>query len=163
MADARVVATGVETSDIVVDEPLQPGRYFWQVTASDSTGDVSKPSSTASFEVLLPPAPVDLAAVENGKGRVDVSWTAQQSRFVYRVELSKTPDFAIVERTFEVKGNSDTLPRPLPGTWWMRARAIDDDGFAGPYGEPVMIELGPRPLWAVISLPSALLALALLL
>ncbi|MCB1832561.1 MAG: FecR domain-containing protein [Geminicoccaceae bacterium] len=163
MADARIVANGVTASETVLDGTLEPGRYYWQVVASDTSGDESEPGAPAHFDVLLAPSPVNLSAEEGAKGRIDVSWPEQNPRFTYRIELSRSENFEEIERTFEVRGNEDSLPRPALGTWYMRARAIDDDGYAGPFGEPVMIEIGPRPLWAVISIPTVLVALAFLL
>ncbi|MEZ5837861.1 MAG: FecR domain-containing protein [Geminicoccaceae bacterium] len=163
MANARTVASGIARTSVTLDDNLEEGRYWWQVMARDAAGDEGRPSRPTEFGLVPPPQPVRLSAHEGSDGRLDVSWPEQEPLFAYRVEIAKTRDFATVDRTFEVKGTHDSLPRPLPGTWWVRARAIDEDGYAGPYGEPVQVGFGPRPLWAVISIPAAIAALALML
>ena len=161
--DTTIIERRTETNELLVEEELQPGLYAWRVSAGDGKGDMSPPSDASTLEIADPPLPVALQASEGGDGRLEVSWPAQLPEYVYRIEISKTADFATIDRIFESKGSSDSLPRPLPGTYWVRANAVDSDGYPGPYGEAIEITFGPRPFWAVWAIPSAILALALLL
>jgi hypothetical protein len=52
-----------------------------------------------------------------------------------------------------------TLPTPPPGTYHLRLRTLDADGFAGPYGATQQIDV-PRS-WGWWLIPASLLLLAL--
>jgi hypothetical protein len=59
----------------------------------------------------------------------------------YHAQLSQDPQFATVlsEQTLDMPQFS--IPRPGPGTYFLRVRVLDSDGFEGAFGEAQSFEV----------------------
>lgn len=161
-SESRFQAPLVDRSDVDVTElgvALPPGRYHWRL-ASIAKGDDQGPfSDAASFELreTPPPPPVDKPKAEGDK--LVFRWRARSGDDAYDVQVARDPAFK--ELLLERRENLPELllDPPKAGTYYLRVRTIESDGFVGPYGAPQQFEV-PRSLWWWLA-PGALLLLLL--
>ena len=147
----------LEATDLSV--ALPPGRYHWRL-ASIAKGDDQGPfSDPSSFELreTPPPPPVDKPKAEGDK--LVFRWRARSGDDAYDVQVARDPAFK--ELLLERRENLPELllDKPKAGTYYLRVRTIESDGFVGPYGAPQQFEV-PRSLWWWLA-PGALLLLLL--
>ncbi len=129
---------------------LSPGHYYWRVASVRPDGSSGPFSDVAHFEVRAVPEMAEVATSD--KGTMQFSWSgAEGQRFDYQFAA----DAHFQDVLFE--GSSDTpsavLKRPSPDTYWMRVRAIDPDGFVGPWGTPQKVVIASSfPWWMFLPL-----------
>ncbi len=122
-------ATGAELA-----QPLAPGEYVWRIRSVDAAGKTGPWGDALPFTVrpLIDITGIDSPAA--GKHRdVTFRWPAGQPGQRYRFQMSRTPDFAQPQVDEVVEQAEITLPRLRSGTWYLRARAVDVDGFEGAF------------------------------
>ncbi len=161
-SESRFQAPLVDRSDLESPElsvALPPGRYHWRL-ASIAKGDDQGPfSDAASFELreTPPPPSVDKPKAEGDK--LVFRWRARSGDDAYDVQVARDPAFhkLLLERRENLPELQ--LDTPKAGTYYLRVRTIEADGFVGPYGAPQQFEV-PRSLWWWLA-PGALLLLLL--
>jgi hypothetical protein len=112
-------------------EGLAPGRYHWRLRSVRADGDAGPWGPTRSFEVRPPPPAPPAPTV--GDHTVRFSWNAQPGQ---QFDFQLARDAAFGERLVEQRLAQPEieLPRPAPGEYHVRLRAIETDGFVGPWG-----------------------------
>lgn len=141
------VARDASFSALVVDQPrltacdhqaqLSQGRYFWRVGAS-----VELPNGQLDNGPMGPAQEFDLISAPQVP--TDVSFNVDAETFTaqwrapdgvrYHVQVAKDRGFGELVHSRLVQGNSITVG-PLPiGTYYVRMRAIDNNGNTGPFG-----------------------------
>ncbi len=161
-SESRFQAPLVDRSDLEANElsvALPPGRYHWRL-ASIAKGDDQGPfSDAASFELreTPPPPAVDKPKAEGDK--LVFRWRARSGDDAYDVQVARDPAFKdlLLERRENLP--ELMLDKLKPGTYYLRVRTIESDGFMGPYGSAQQFEV-PRSLWWWLA-PGALLLLLL--
>ncbi|MCF7222709.1 FecR family protein [Marilutibacter chinensis] len=115
------------------ERELPPGRYWWRVASRDAAGRQGPFGDALAFEVSDRPVDPGLET-EAGRGRVTLHWQEGPPGQRYRIQIARKADFAkpFVDREIEVPQLQ--LDRPLGGRWYIRVQAIDDDGYAHPFG-----------------------------
>ncbi|RTL44346.1 MAG: hypothetical protein EKK53_07650 [Burkholderiales bacterium] len=151
------VARDSSFKDLVFDSPpldgngveVSPGYgdYHWRVAAVAANGRVGPFSDAQRFFVVPPPPAPPPAEPEVSGDQLKLRWRADPSVSLYELEWSTTPSFdgAGVQR-FKVDKAEAVLPKPSPGTYYLRARAFNAIGAASPWGQTQMIEQ-PYPRW----------------
>lgn len=114
-------------------EALAPGSYHWRVRSLRADGDAGPWGDVNRFE--LRPDPPQPQPPTIGDRSVRFAWaglTGQQFDF----QVARDNGFAkpLLERRLAV--TEIEVPRPGNGRFWVRLRAIDPDGFVGPFGAP---------------------------
>jgi hypothetical protein len=161
-SESRFQAPLVDRSDLEATRfttALPPGRYHWRL-ASIAKGDDQGPfSDSASFDLreTPPPPAVDKPAKQGDK--MVFRWRARSGDDAYDVQVAS--DAAFTQLLLERRENLPELllDPPRPGTYYLRVRTIESDGFVGPYGAAQQFEV-PRSLWWWLA-PGALLLLLL--
>jgi hypothetical protein len=130
-AFADVVYTAPDTAETRLNAPatLQLGEYFWRIRTLEA-GDTGPWSDVRSFRLLPPPAAPEPPQLD-GK-RIKFSWSGEPGQsFVFQVAR----DAKFANLLYEERLATPALDKPKPrsGTYYMRYRAIDADGFEGPY------------------------------
>jgi len=122
----------------VADLPL--GDYFWRVASLRKDGDRGPYGDVSSFSLLAPPAQPEPPGV--GSDAVQFRWAGEPGQ-KFEFQMADNAQFAkpLVSRNLD-KSALD-LPRPGPGTYFMRFRAIDPDGFVGPYSSAQRFAVPP--------------------
>lgn len=126
--------------------PLAPGAYSWRVAARDARGKWGPWSDPQQF--TFEPEPASPAAIvpEVKRGSLTVRWRQADPEQVhrYRIQVARDPEFSDLLVDRELEGTEISIPRPPRGTWYLRARAITTDGYAGPFSPTQTVEVGCR-------------------
>lgn len=125
--------------------PLPPGEYAWRIRSIDATGKAGPWSDALAFTVR-PVAEIKDIDTTSARRTRDVTfrWPAGQPGQRYRFQMSRSPDFARLDVDQVVDQAEITLPRLRSGTWYLRARTLDVDGFEGPVPAPQRIDIPCR-------------------
>ena len=126
---------------------LADGVYHWRIAAVEPGGRAGPFGDAQRFELRpLPPSPPP-AEAEAGDDALRLRWRADPGVARYELEWSATEAFdgAEVQR-FATDEPQLVLPKPSPGQYYLRARAVNADGVAGPWGQTQTIEQ-PYPRW----------------
>lgn len=130
-AFGELIATQYEKStSLRASQALAAGRYHWRVAAEAGNGRAGPYSDAVTFNVqpLQEAGPVE--SQTDGTRGVTFRWRAGAPGQRYRFQLSRKPDFAKMRIDEIVSEPSITLPRLPAGTWYLRAQAIAEDGYA---------------------------------
>lgn len=114
-------------------EGLAPGPYHWRLRSVRPDGDLGPWGDTSRFELRPePPAPPKASVGDNS---VRFAWQGLPGqRFDFQVARDEAFSSLVLER--RMTETSIELPRPGSGRFWVRLRAIDPDGWVGPFGAP---------------------------
>jgi hypothetical protein len=125
--------------------PLQPGRYVWRVATRAADGDQGPFSDWQTFTRRLPPPTPQPAPPQAEGGRVNLAWPMGGERSTYRLQVAR--DLAFTDLLVdEVTPNPAwTLEQPPPGTYHLRVKTIEPDGFEGDFGTPQSFEVTAPP------------------
>ncbi|AMP01767.1 fecR family protein [Collimonas arenae] len=149
------VARDAAFRDLVVDEPaltatqftagkLALGNYFWRVATivEQADGDDQGPYGDPQGFALLPALQIPKIA-DAIDGDLSFSWPSEpQQKFV--VEIGRDAGFSALLLTQETATPEITVPRPATGTYYIRVKAIDSDGYVGPFSAPQKVYVGSR-------------------
>jgi len=126
---------------------LADGRYHWRVASVDASGRAGPFGDPQTFEIAPPPAAPPPAEPEVRGDALRLRWGAAAGVARYELEWSKSETFdgADVQR-FSAEQAEITLPKPAPGRYFLRARAVNAAGAAGPWSQVQRIEQ-PYPRW----------------
>lgn len=126
---------------------LPDGRYHWRIAAVEASGRAGPFGDAQTFELQPPPPAPPPAEPEVSGDQLKLRWRADPGVTRYELEWATTPAFdgPAVQR-FNVDKAEATLPKPSPGTYYLRARAFNAAGAASPWGQTQMIEQ-PYPRW----------------
>lgn len=109
---------------------LTVGEYFWRVASLRKDGDRGPYGDVASFALLPPPAQPDPPVTSDAS--ILFRWVAEP-RQTFEFELARDIKFTQPFLTRKLDKAQFEVPRPAPGTYFIRVRATDADGFVGPY------------------------------
>lgn len=145
---APLLLDRADLAGVQQDLPLPPGRYHWRVAsiAVNTEGDDPGPfGPVQSFSVRPEPPSPAIQPPELGD-EVVLRWQAAPPGWRYQLQWSADPQFQGSPRTLDLDEPQARLPRPAPGSYYLRLRAIDEQGHAGPYGGTQQIDV-PHPRW----------------
>ncbi|WP_085315780.1 FecR family protein [Derxia lacustris] len=130
---------------------LAPGNYLWRLASLPAQGADGPWGDALGFTLAPPPA----AALppELGDDSVRFAWRGEPGQR-YEFELGRDAAMAAPEVVARLDTPQLELPRPSPGgRFYLRYRAIDADGFIGPwtavqrFDVPVCIESAGAACW----------------
>lgn len=125
------------------------GNWHWRVASVRPDGDRGPWSDPRSF-IIVPEAP----APKSGKaedGRLTFEWSGEPGQR-YQFQLASDAAFtqAIVDRLVDTPAIA--FEEPPSGEYFFRVRAVDADGFQGPFGAAQRLEVSPSPWWLLLLL-----------
>lgn len=123
---------------------LAEGDYFWRVRSLRSDGDAGPWSDSQHF--LLRPAPAAPLAPAISERALDFSWPSEPGQ-TFLFQLARDEAFADIVVALDLDVPSVSIPRPPAGTYYMRVRAVDADGFIGPFTGTQRITVPLPPVW----------------
>jgi hypothetical protein len=161
--DARFETLLVDRADLgspKLDLPLAPGRYHWRLASIAAGDDLGPFSDAASFELREIPPPPPLEPPKADGDTLVFRWRARSGDDAYDVQVAHDPAFA--KLLLERRENLPELlltPKPGWGTYYLRVRTIEADGFVGPWGAAQQFKVSPSLWWWAV--PGAALLLLL--
>jgi len=143
--DSAFATTVSEVSDVTGTThgepgPLAPGVYYWRLASVRGDGDRGPFGDPLTFTLLPPPAQPEPPLV--GDHDVTFSWSGEPGQR-FEFELARDERFTVAFARHALVEPRLVLPRPAPGLWYIRYRAIDSDGYVGPYTSPQRFTVPP--------------------
>ena len=119
-------------------EGLPPGSYQWRLASERDANDRGPWSAARAFHMRPQPPATKPPAV--GDRQVSFEWESLPGQ---RFDFEMARDAAFADRVLEQRLNEPriSLPTPAPGRYFVRLRAIESDGFVGPYTTPQRFEI----------------------
>ena len=112
------------------------GEYFWRVRSVRGSGSAADPGpwgDSRKFNLRPPPKSPE-PPEETGDG-IAFNWSGEPGqRFL--LQLARDALFTQVVEARELAEPKATIARPPQGTYYLRVRATDADGFFGPFTAP---------------------------
>ncbi|HSW07210.1 FecR domain-containing protein [Aquabacterium sp.] len=141
------------------DIALPPGSYHWRVASVRADGDAGPFGDAQAFTVRpVPPAP-PLQPPRLSEAGVVLRWAAGEAGQTYALQVARDAAFTDLVQEQASAQPEATLALPPPGRYYLRVRAVDADGQAGPWGGVQLIDV-PQSRWWLL-LPALLLLLVL--
>ena len=156
----RITLSNLSGTEARIDQDLPPGPYQWRIGATDANGKEGAWSDPMRF-TLHPPGQGPGVDAKLQEGGVQVSWPKGQEGQRYHFQLSRDAQFRRIAQENTLEDNSIALPGLGIGTWYMRVAAVDDDGFAHPYGPTQVLKTGCMPCRVLAGAGIVLVLLAL--
>ncbi|RDE24833.1 LysM peptidoglycan-binding domain-containing protein [Motiliproteus coralliicola] len=152
----QLAATRFDTAELPI-----PGTYFWRLTSIAADGEQGPVGTVRSWQVKAIPAAVDTQMQSTDDGKLVASWPAGLEGQRYQLQMAQDPQFnqLIVDQLLE--SPSYRFEPFSGGSRYLRVRAVEPDGFAGPWG--AVQRVLPTPNWTPMILFNAALGLLLLL
>lgn len=129
---------------------LEPGPHYWRIASIRPDGDRGPWSDPAQFEVRPPPSEPE--PPEIGKDEMVFRWSAEPGQ---RFEIQLARDEAFTDLLFSESTSEPevVLTKPGPDAYWVRVRAIDPDGFIGPWTSAQQIIVPASFPWWMLLIP----------
>lgn len=108
------------------------GQYYWRVATAHQTGPYGAFSDAHAFSILALPAAPTLETPEQKDQQWLLRWQGSgEPRFQY--DVAADASFSELVSNAEVAEPQVRLESLTPGRYYLRVKAIDDEGYAGPY------------------------------
>ena len=137
---------------------LPPGSYHWRIATVAQGNDQGPFSDALSFVQRKIPESPALEAPSIDDKEIAIRWKARDPGQRFEYQFASDAEF----RNLLVEGQTAepmaVLPRPDAGVYHLRVKAIDADGFSGPFGAAQSIEIEGSP-WRFAPLLLLLFAL----
>lgn len=122
-------------------QTLPLGHYWWRIASRDHNGKLGPYSAPMPFDLVAePPVPAANKPKHSGKD-MDFSWQAGLPGQHYQVQMARDPELAHPTLDKTLTQPSLEIPKPAHGTWYLRMRTIDTDGYAGPWSPVQKVKL----------------------
>ena len=148
-AQPRVDRNDVDATEARVALPL--GTHHWRVASILASGDQGPFSDAQSFTRIEPPAAPPPAEPQKNDDGLLLRWPAPGSVAPegtrWQVQVARDAAFAQMVRDETVAEPQLLLRDPPSGTYYLRVKTIDADGFAGPFGQAQQIDVPSSPWW----------------
>lgn len=147
----------ITENEKMITEKLGLGKYYWRIAATDQDGD--GPFTDGQLFRRIVPAP-DIEAPDITDEMLTIRSRKGLPGQSYHFQMSGDESFSdlLVDKRTDEPGFEIT--RPAGGTYYIRVRTIDPDGFIGPFAAPQSIDVPYDLYWLLALLPLlALLAL----
>ena len=139
----------IDRDDITAAEfsvTLPPGTYHWRAASVREGGDTGPFGDGAVFTRLPPPPPPPPAPPPQPPQTTDAGvvlrWAAVQLPGIrYQVQVARDAAFTQLVLDETTEASERLLPKPAPGQYHVRVRAITADGRAGGYGASQVVEV----------------------
>jgi hypothetical protein len=128
----------VAATSVAVDLPLADADYFWRVASIDAGGKAGPWGAIVKLERRPQPARLDAPALDDSQ--LVLRWAGVEGQR-YRVQFARDAAFADDVRELAVAEPSLSIARPGPGSHYLRVRAVDAAGNAGPWSDSQRIDI----------------------
>ncbi len=156
-AQPRIDRADLDAGEARIALPL--GTHHWRVASILASGDQGPFSDAHSFTRTLPPAAPPPAEPQQSDEGVLLRWPSSAPAGTrWQVQVARDAAFGQMVSEGTVTEPQWLLREPPAGSYFLRVKTIDADGFAGPFGQAQQIEVPSSPWWWLI-VPALLLLL----
>ncbi len=117
-------------TDFTPETPLPLGDYYWRVASVRDHTDQGPWGASRVLHVLSPAAPPSPPAFP--EGRMLSNWDGEAGQ-TFEYQLSVNKDFLNPVLNLKLDQPQLNAAIPAPGKYYVRLRAIDSDGYVGPW------------------------------
>lgn len=142
----------MDVTQFVATDLSQTGRYYWRMNSIAADGEVGPPGTIRSYEIKPLPAKVEADIDTSGEGELVASWHAGTSEQTYQVQLANDPDFSDLESDQVIDEPSISFEAVSAQIRYLRVRALEADGYQGPWGATQQIAPLPDDTFWLIPL-----------
>lgn len=133
----------VQGNSLTLSESLTPGHYFWRIFSVSTSEGAGPFSDIMPFRVPYPgPAVEDTKLDEN---QITFAWRAAAEGQSFHFQFARDKAFTDIIYDLPTTVSQITIAKPDSGTYYLRIKTIESDGFQGPWGPHQIIEV-PRGL-----------------
>lgn len=148
-AAPRIDERGLSVTQLDLGSRLDVGRWHWRIASVRADGDQGPWSDARAFTII--PEPPTPRAGKAEDGRLAFDWGGEPGqRFQFQLAADAAFVRVMVDRLLEEP--KVAFEEPRIGEYFFRVRAIDPDGFQGPFSAPQRLEVSPSPWWLLVPL-----------
>lgn len=128
----------------------ETGQYYWRLTSIASDGEVGPFGATRAYEIKPVPDKVEPMMETADDGKLVATWRSGASGQTYLLQLSYDEQFRDLE--LEQKMDEPLFSfEPVSGqVRYLRIRAIEPDGYQGPWGATQQVDpLPDDSIWLI--------------
>lgn len=145
LADKLVDESRIQANELGLAKALPPGEYFWRVASLRASGDQGPFGDVQHFTLkAIPVVDGGAAPPELNDKTLTLQWKGGSPGQSYNLQLARNREFSPLLKEEHLAQPKIELHRPAGGTIFMRVKAIDSDGYEGPYGSPQEIQVAPN-------------------
>ncbi len=136
----------IKNNYLKLPKPLEPGHYFWQVVSVSASEGAGPFSDVMSFRVPFPgPA---LEETEFDVTKMTSAWRAGAEGQSFHFQFASDKAFINLIQDQHTTASQASVPLPDGGSYYLRVKTIESDGFEGPWGPPQLIDIPYNiPYW----------------
>ena len=141
----------VKDNYLKLAESLEPGHYFWRVVSVSASEGAGPFSDVMSFRVPFPgPA---LEETEFDETEMTFAWRAGEEGQSFHFQFASDKAFNNLIHDQHTTASQASVPLPDGGSYYLRVKTIESDGFEGPWGPPQIIDIPyDVPYWMLMLL-----------
>ncbi|WP_297325209.1 FecR domain-containing protein [Nitrosomonas sp.] len=148
----------VQGNSLTLSESLTPGHYFWRIF-SVSAGEGAGPMSDVMPFRVPYPGP-SLEATQLNEKEMTFVWRAAAEGQSFHFQLARDQAFTGIIHDEMTPMSQITVAKPGGGTYYLRIKTIESDGFQGPWGALQTVEIPYSiPPWLMLLMLLPLLVL----
>lgn len=129
----------VTENSLVLSESLVPGHYFWRIFSVSATEGAGPMSDSMPFRVPYPAPSLEETQVDENK--MTFAWRAAAQSQSFHFQFARDNAFTDILHEESTTASAVTITKPSSGTYYLRLKTIEADGFEGPWGQPQTIEV----------------------
>ncbi|QOJ22645.1 MAG: FecR domain-containing protein [Gammaproteobacteria bacterium] len=129
----------VKENSVTLSESLTPGHYFWRIFSVSAHEGAGPFSDTMAFRVPYPAPAVGEAQLDDGK--MTFAWRAAEEGQSFQFQFARDREFANIIHEESTAASQLTIAKPDSGTYYLRIKTIESDGFQGPWGKPQAVDV----------------------
>lgn len=137
----------VAAAEFVPPRKLGVGEYIWRLASTRQDGDQGPWSDDYRFSIKPAQTPADPPAIE--WDRVHFAWTGEPGQR-FDLEVAQDAGFASPLLRRQLAETQADIERPADGRYFLRLRAIDGDGYVGPWTAAQAFEVPSKPWWLLL-------------
>ncbi len=148
----------VTGNNLRLPKSLEPGHYFWRIASVSMVEGEGPFSDSMTFRVPIPGP--SLEETEIDESEMTFAWRAATEGQRFQFQFARDEEFTDILYDQQTTDSFATLPRPSSGSYFLRIKTIEADGFEGPYGPPQLIDIPyATPYWLLLLLLPLLILL----
>jgi hypothetical protein len=148
----------VRDTSYTLTDSLAPGHYFWRIFSVSASEGAGPFSDAMAFRVPYPgPSLEDTQLQEDS---LTFAWRAAAEDQRFQAQFARDGEFKDILHDESTTTPQLTISKPDSGTYYLRIKTIEADGFQGPWGPVQEIDI-PRGIsyWFMLLMLLPLLVL----